>query len=352
VTALTTTTIDPGFRPPIKHEYSFGMQTELPGDLVLDVGFLGARGLHLIRQRSINQAGLASPDNPIRGETSNTLGNVMQRVPFQGWDPANLIQIETAGASWYNALLVSLNKRFYHGLQIQASYTFSKNLTTDPLTSVNANGGISVGDQNSPRLRYGPDYFVREHRFIANWVYELPGPKHLQSFRGRLLGGWSVSGVATIQSGHKLLVLFGPNGRNVFGQMSDRASLSGMCTAGHYLTPGPVTMNLGGYINPDCFAEPAPFGPDDPFALGFGNSGVGIFDGPGENNFDLSLAKVFTLRWPADHSSLQFRSEFYNAFNHPQFCDPDIQFNSPTFGQISCSSVASRVIQLALKLSF
>ena len=351
-TALTTKTFDPNFRPPMMQEYSLGIQTQLPGDMVLDVGYSGARGLHLIRDRSINQGGIASPTNPIRGETTNTLANVMLRVPFQGWDPANLVQIESAGASWYNALLMSLNKRFSHGLQAQVSYTFSRNLTTDPLTSVNGNGGFSNGDQNNPKLRYGPDFFVREHRLIANYTYQFPGPKNLSSPRGRILGGWALAGVTTFQSGHKLLVLFDPNGQNIFGQLADRASISGACAKGHYLTPGSVTSNLGAYVNASCFTKPAPFSADDPNALGFGNSGVGIYDGPGQNNFDLSLTKRFPFRWPRENSFLDFRSEFFNAFNHPQFCDPDVDFSSPTFGQISCTSVAPRIIQFAMKLSF
>ncbi|MEQ1354444.1 MAG: TonB-dependent receptor [Candidatus Acidiferrum sp.] len=351
-TALTTKTFDPDFRPPIMQEYSLGIQTKLPGNMVLDVGYSGARGLHLIRDRSINQAGIASPAHPIRGETTNTLSNVMLRVPFEGWDPANLIQIESAGASWYNALLVSLNKRFSHDLQAQVSYTFSRNLTTDPLTSVNGNGGFSNGDQNNPNQRYGPDFFVREHRLIANYTYQLPSPKNLSSPIGRILGGWGLSGVTTFQSGHKLLVLFNPNGRNVFGQSADRASLSGACPAGHYLTPGSVTSNLSAYINAACFSAPAPFSVDDLNGLGFGNSGVGIFDGPGQNNFDRSLTKRFPFRWPRENSSLEFRSEYFNAFNHPQFCDPDVEFTSPTFGQISCTSVAPRIMQFALKVSF
>jgi hypothetical protein len=351
-TALTIKTFDPSFRPPIMQEYSLGLQTQLPGDMVLDVGYSGARGLHLIRDRSINQAGIASPANPLRGETTNTLANVSLRVPFQGWDPANLVQIESAGASWYNALLVSLNKRFTHGLQAQVSYTFSRNLTTDPLTSVNGNGGFSNGDQNNPKQRYGPDFFVREHRLIANYTYQFPSPKNLSSSRRRILGGWGIAGVTTFQSGHKLLVLFDPNGQNIFGQSADRASLSGACAKGHYLTAGPVTSNLGAYINATCFTAPARFSGDDPNALGFGNSGVGIYDGPGQNNFDLSLTKRFPFRWPRENSFLEFRAEFFNAFNHPQFCDPDVDFSSPTFGQISCTSVAPRIIQFALKISF
>jgi len=352
VTALTTKTFDPGFRAPMMQDYSLGIQMQLPADAVLDLGYSGARGLHLIRQRSINQAGIASPANPIRGETTNTLANVGLRVPFQGWDPGNLVQFESAGASWYNALLVGLNKRFSRGLQAQVSYTFSKNLTTDPLMSVGQTGGFSNGDQNIPGLRYGPDFFVREHRLVANWRYQFPEPRDPTSVRGHMFGGWGLAGVATFQSGHKLLILFNPNGRNVFGQGSDRASLSGSCRPDQYVMPGPVSGKLNSYINASCFAEPAVFSGDDPNALGFGDSGVGIFDGPGQNNFDLLVSKKFAFHWQRENSFLEFRSEFFNAFNHPQFCDPDPEFTSPTFGQISCTSVAPRIVQFALKFSF
>ena len=94
------------------------------------------------------------------------------------------------------------------------------------------------------------------------------------------------------------------------------------------------------------------FSSDDPVGVGFGNAGVGILMSPGQQNFDLSLIKRFPITWPRESSTLEFRSEFYNAFNHPQFGDPDTEFTSPTFGQISSTVVNPRVVQLALKLSF
>lgn len=94
------------------------------------------------------------------------------------------------------------------------------------------------------------------------------------------------------------------------------------------------------------------FSSDDPVGVGFGNAGVGILKGTGQQNFDLSLTKRFPITWPRESATLEFRSEFYNAFNHPQFGDPDTEFTSPTFGRISSTVVNPRVVQLALKLSF
>jgi hypothetical protein len=331
-------------------EYSLGLQTEIAHGLVLEVGYSGARGLHLIRQRSINQADIASPTDSIRGETTNTVANIPLRVPFQGWNSANMQQIESAGSSWYNAMLVSLTKQVSKGLQFQASYTYAKDLATDATTSTGPNGGTAVGDQNNPAQRYGPDQFIRSHRFIINFTYDFPTPFKDNAFARHALGGWSLAGVTTVQSGRHLTVTF-TNGTSVYGTNNDRASLSGTCQPGHYVASGGVSSHIGDYVNAACFAAPAVFSADDPAALGFGDSGVGILTGPGQNNWDLALLKKFKFS-KRENYGLEFRTEFFNSFNHPQFNDPDTAFGDPTFGQISSTTVNPRVMQFALKFSF
>jgi hypothetical protein len=341
----------PGFRPPLEHEYSLGLQTQLTPTMVFEVGYSGTRGLHELYTFSINQAGIASSSDPIRGQTTNTLANLPLRVPYEGWAPMGLDEIASSGESWYNALLVSLNKKFGHGLQAQLSYTFSKELADAFLMSTLSNGGVVLGNQNNPSQSYGPDFYTRPQRFVANYIYELPGPKDLTSLRGELLGGWSVSGVVTIQAGHFMTVTY-ENGASVYGIVNDRASLSGTCTPGQYAVSGGVSSHLNDYINASCFTAPAVFSADDPAALGFGNSGIGILQGPGQNNWDMAVVKRFSVRWPREDASLQFRSEFFNVFNHTQFADPDSNFGDPTFGQITNTSVAPRLLQFALKLNF
>jgi hypothetical protein len=325
----------------------------------LEVGYSGERGLHLIRERSMNQAGFASPSNPIRGETTNTLANIPLRVPFEGWSAGNMIQIESAGASWYNALLVSLNKRFSHGLQFQVSYTFARDLSTDYGSTTGPNGGDSVGNQNDPTSRYGPDNFIRQHRFIVNYTYELPSGHTKSAFVHRALGGWLLAGVTTIQSGH-LLTVTDANGSNIYGITNDRASLSATCAPGHYVNPGSPSSLAGTspsqhYINTSCFAAPALINPAPPAgdgATGFGNSGVGILGGPGQVNFDIGILKHFQVHWPREAARVEFRTEFFNAFNHSQFGDPSTAFGTPNFGQITNTVVAPRILQFALKLAF
>ena len=339
------------FRPPMIQQYSLNLQSEITQSLILEVGYSGARGSHLTDNRSANQAGIASPDNPIRGQTTNTLDNLSLRIPYEGWSASSLTQIESEGQSWYNALLVGLNKRFSRGLQFQASYTFAREMSTNADANMGGAGGNSIGNQNDPRQRYGLDDFIRPHRFVINYNYEFPGPKDKNSWRGELLGGWSVAGVTTIQAGQYLSVLYN-NTTSVYGIAGDRASLSGNCTPSQYVTSGSITSKLNNYINGNCFAAPAVFSGDDPNALGFGNSGVGLLQGPGQNNTDIALAKNFPLKWPKENSALSFRTEFFNAFNHPQFENPATTFGSASFGQITGTTVAPRILQFALKFSF
>jgi Carboxypeptidase regulatory-like domain/TonB dependent receptor/TonB-dependent Receptor Plug Domain len=340
----------PNYRPPIVQEYSLGTQTQITPSLVLEIGYAGARGLHLLDVRSVNQAGLASPANPINGQTTNTFANVQERVPFIGFSSASMTQIESAGSSWYNALLVSLNKRFSHGLQFQVSYTWARDLTTAYGTTTGPNGGEVVGNQNNLADDYGPDNFVRPQRLVVNYQYQLPKRGWSNAFARQALDGWSVQGVTVFQTGHYLTVL-NDNATSVYGIPTDRAELSGKCTAGQYVNPGSVTSKLDDYINTSCFTTPPVVGADG-VATGFGNSGVGILQGPSELNFDFSAFKHFPLHKIRDTGDLEFRSEFFNVFNHPLFQDPDTNLTDATFGEITNTYGNPRIIQLALKLTF
>ena len=159
-----------------------------------------------------------------------------------------------------------------------------------------------------------------------------------------------MAGVATIQSG-TALTIEDTNSVNVFGISEDRAQRSGECTNSQLVKGGSIESKLNGYFSVSCFATPPVIGADG-VATAFGNSGTGIVDGPGQANLDIALSKAFELNWPREKSSVAFRAEMYNAFNHPQFSNPDANFASPTFGVISSTAVNPRVGQLALRFSF
>src|SRR5437899_5345111 len=204
-TDLTPTVFSIHFRAPILQRYSLNLQTELAKNWMLEVGYQGNRGTKLLQNRSFNQALSASPSNPIRGQTTNDYSNIFQRVPIEGFDPTFSTLVESGGSSWYNALGVGLSKRLSRGLQFLASYTLASALETNPGYATGAfAGGSRLGDQNSARANYGPDGFIRPQRLVVRYVYDVPAPASSSSFKGRALGGWSVSGVTTFQNGQRL----------------------------------------------------------------------------------------------------------------------------------------------------
>ena len=346
----TIYSVAPDFRPALIQQYSLNVQTELHEGWLLEIGYVGTRGTHLVRQRSLNQALPASSDNPIRGVTTNTFANIASRVPILGVPPDSLLEMESEGSSWYNGLEMSLTKRLSQRLQFLASYTFSKTLDTDgaDINSTSSGNALTLGDQNSPRQRWGRASFDRAHRFVFSTTWTLPSPP--RGVAQAVLGDWSLAAIATIQSGSALTIAE-TNSTNVFGISEDRAQLSGTCSKSQLVKGGAVESKLNGFFNASCFTTPPIVGADG-IGTAFGNSGTGIVNGPGQASLDVAFSKTVPLKWPVEKSSLQFRAEFFNALNHPQFANPDTNFTSPTFGVINRASVNSRVGQLALRFAF
>jgi len=349
-TATTIYGVAPRFRPTMVQQYSLNVQTELHKGWLLEIGYVGTRGIHLVRQRSLNQALSASASDPIRGVTTDTVANIPLRVPILGIPPDSLALMESEGSSWYNGLEVSLTKRLSYGLQFLASYTFSKTLDTDgaDINSTSSGNALTLGDQNSPSQRWGRASFDRTHRFILSETWDIPSPP--SGLQRAFFGGWGLAAIVTIQSGSALTIA-DTNANNVFGISEDRAELTGNCTKNQLVTGGSLGSKLNNYFNVSCFTTPPVIGADG-IGTAFGNSATGIVDGPGQANVDLSLSKNIPIKWPSEGTSLQFRTEFYNALNHPQFANPDTNFTSPTFGVVSSTAVNPRVIQLALRLAF
>jgi hypothetical protein len=349
-TKTSVSVLAPDFRPALVQQFSLNAQAELHSGWLLEAGYVGGRGIHLQRLRSLNQALSASATSPIRGADSDTLSNIGLRVPIQGIRPDALREMESEGSSWYHGLEASLTKRLGHGLQFLASYSFSKTLDTDgaDINGISSGNTLTLGNQNSPSQRWGRASFDRAQRFIfsANWA--IPGPH--SGVERAVLGDWTLDAVATIQSGSALTIA-DTNSRNVFGISQDRAQLSGMCAKSQMVTSGSIESKLGRYFNASCFTTP-PVAGSDGTGTGFGNSATGMVDGPGQANLDVAISKAVNFDWLQEKSTLIFRAEFYNALNHPQFANPDNNFTSPTFGVISSTSVNPRIVQLALRFAF
>jgi len=355
---LSLSFVGQDYRPPITQQFSLNLQTDLGRDLLLEVGYVGTKGTHQIIARSLNQARLASASNPIRGETTNTVANIARRVPYQGFTATGISDINSVASSRYDGLHVSLAKRMSKGLQVLTSYTFA-HAYSDAAGNTAAGGGSIPGDQTDLRANYGRVGFNREHRLVVSYYYQLPGPQR-NAFLKRAFGGWAVSGVTVFQSGEPL-TLTGTNANNVFGitnNNGNRAQLSAGCGYNDLTISGSVHSKLGAYFNRSCIARNAagaavwPVVGDDGRATAFGNSGVGIVSGPDQRNFDLAIVKQTSLGWLREGSNIEFRAEFFNAFNTTQFANPGTNVSAANFGVISTTAVNPRIIQFALKLNF
>jgi hypothetical protein len=361
-TQRTISFIDQGYRPPVTQQFSLNLQTDLGPDFLLEIGYVGARGTHQIQNRSLNQALLASPSNPIRGETTNTFANIGKRAPFSGFTAPGLNDIDSSASSWYHGLDASLTKRLSKGLQFLAAYTFSHAYSTSGRSTAAAGASGIFGNQNDPRANYGRSEFNREHRLVLSYLYQLPAPTRFNSFIDGLLGGWAVSGVATLQSGQPL-TLTGTNPTNVFGIANDRAQLAPGCTYDDLTTSGSVASKVNNYFNRSCILRANPANPNsaaiwpvignDGIATNFGNSGVGIAFGPDQRNFDIAIIKRTPLNRLREGANIEFRTEFFNAFNTTQFSNPNTNVSAAiAFGAITSTAVNPRIIQFALKLNF
>lgn len=348
---LNAAFLPPRIKVPLTYQYNVGIQYEFLPNWVLDVAYVSTHGTRLMNTyKEINYARLASPQNPINGQIANTLANVGLRVPYIGYQPAGLEGTYFDGRSNYHSLQTAVRKVFSRGLALQASYTFSKNLSTV------GSGGMYVSSNSNDPLdqdqQYGPTSWNRPHRFILNYQYDLPFGVH-PGARGRLLNGWSISGITTIQAGLPL-TFTDSSGGSIFGAGGSRAQMCDGSTHGSILTSGSIRERLGGesggtgYFNAGAFCAP-PTGGIYGNGTGWGNSGVGIVRGPGQFNWDISLIKNTPIR---EGHSLQFRTEFYNAFNTPQFANPDTGLRNATFGQINATSVNPRIIQFGFKYLF
>ncbi|MGH9666323.1 MAG: hypothetical protein ACRD9L_17990, partial [Bryobacteraceae bacterium] len=233
------------------------------------------------------------------------------------------------GSSDYNALQIKAERRFANGLAFVMSYTYSKNIDVgsagylDPVVNRNLDRGLS--SNNAPQ------------RFVAAYNYQLPiGPGHAWLSRGILgnvIGGWEVSGITTFQSGFSLTPGLS-NNNCVCGNNRSAPNVSG--------NPMTGSQSLSQWFDTSVFSIPAQYT--------VGDAGRGLITGPHTFTTDMNLAKRITLPW-REGMSLEFRAEFFNAFNHPQFNNPDTSLGDANFGRIT-SATNPRRGQLALKFYF
>jgi hypothetical protein len=323
------------------------VQYEITHSTLLQVGYVGTKSTHLEGTQNINQALLTvNPSSSIASTftgPTTAAANINARRSYLGFSTISLAQ--EIFISNYNALQAVLQRRMSHGLQAQISYTFSKTLTDDTGSGTFPGTGGTSGDALYPLNGYGPASFETPHRIVGNFVWQAPSVE--KGFKGALLNGWNLSGVVTVQSGNPL-TFSNSTFTNIYGGTS-RAQMCPGSTYGSIVQPGSVDSKLNNYFNIGAVnCAPVAIGN----GYGWGNSGVGIVLGPPESAADFSLGRNFKAPGPTEISNVQFRAEFYNAFNHPNFNNPGTSVSSSSFGQITSMSVAPRLVQFGLKYVF
>lgn len=376
--ALSSSTFDRDLRTAYFHQYNASLQYMLSQDLLLEVAYVGTSGHNLFRNVRINQARLASTQQPIVNEvtgqviTTNSPANATLRAPYQGADNVGFQQFQYSAESAYNSLQMSLTRRLSKGLQLLASYTYAKSIDNasgqdglDPTTI--------LGNQLDPKANRGVSDFDLTHRFVLSYLWDLPGPAFASaSSVGRLLlSGWQLAGIITAMSGRPVDIADAAAGSFYFGANSGLSRPSWAPGA----TRDTATSNVppGYFFNPFAFVrpfvqtgEPIPSsnGTARADALGtdIGNVGRNVLRGPKQINVDFSIFK----RFPFDEAkSVEFRAEFFNLFNRVNLANPNSNLNSAIvdsntgqiinpgdFGRITSTSNNPRLIQFALKLNF
>jgi len=320
--------------------FNLGVQQRLR-TATLDVAYVGSLGRHLSMQRNINPIPMFArfEAKNLDATTNRPLPDNFLR-PYRGY--GNINERGFGATSNYHSLQASVNRRFVRGLQMGASYTWSKVLTV----SSGDTGGVSAYFPMRS-WNYGPADFDQTHVFVFNYIYDLPKPGARTGFRPArwVLDNWQVSGITAFMSGQP----FTPGFTTVDGQ-----DITGSTDGARITVTGDPRLEKSGKSFYRTFKTEAfrrtPQG-------SFGNAGVGLVRGPGVNNWDLSLTKRFPLFKEGRH--VQFRAETFNAFNHTQFSGvySTARFDAagnqvdPNFGAYS-SARRPRNIQLSLRLMF
>jgi len=313
-------THDPrGFTNGYVQQWNFGIDRQITPDMAVTVSYVGNKGTHLERR---HQGNAALPPGP---------GAIQARRRFPGL--GGITQQESSSYSTYHSLQVSAERKMSKGLLFLAGYTWSKSLD-DTSTWSGLGGQESQFAQDPSRLflEKGRSGFDLRHRFTLSYVYELPF-RFSSKAVSLVLGGWQQSGIVTFQTGFPLTATV-PGDLPNAGTGNVRANLNG---------PGnlpPSERHIDRWFNTAAFSPPPQFT--------FGTSGRNVIDGPGVRGYTGSIMKMFSV---TERHRLQFRAEFSNAFNHPNFGLPNASVGSPAFGTIR-SGGGGREAQLGLKYLF
>ena len=337
---------------PYAEHFNLTIQREIAKSAVLSIGYVGSRGRHLLSTVESNPGDptkcLATPGCDTFGEDtiyfdSNNLPIAFGTRPYSvtsgrelnkttgigSLDFQNNAWESTSANSTYNALQTSLEKNVGN-LRLLAAYTWSKSID-------NSSGFYDPINPFNPSLSRALSTFDVAHNFVVSYSYDLPFARAAHGVQGKLLSGWTISGITRFNTGFPVTLTEDDDNSLCGCSGADVPNYNGQPI--HFLDPR-KSGNL--------FFDPSPFSPE---ALGtVGNAKRRFFHGPGINNWDLAFHKNTRI---GERMALEFRAEFFNLFNHAQFMNPGSVVGevNGSLGQVT-SARDGRIGQMALKLSF
>jgi len=306
-------------------QWNLNIEYQLPGNILITPAYVGTKGTHL--QSLVDRNQIPTP--------SATFDQNAR--PFPNYN--GFTSIVNRGNSTYNAFQLKAEKRTSHGLYFLSAFTYSKSINDQPEICCN-----SPWPQNSYNLpaEKGLSDFDNRKRWVTSVDYALPvgkGQKYLNQggVADAILGGWHLGGIITFRSGFPFSPAIGFDPSNTGSQGLLRSNQTGNGSVPH--------PNISMWFNINDF--PIPNCPNGCF----GNAGKNVLEGPGEKGADLSARKFFNI---TERVRLEFRAEFFNAFNHPVFSQPDnyITDGPGAAATITSTVIPQRQIQFALKLDF
>lgn len=299
-------------------QWNVGIQRELPGNAVLDANYVGSVGRHLDWGPTLNV--------PTPGP-----GNVQSRRPYpymlQQWFDMSV------GNSRYNAMQVSVNKRFSHGVSFLAAYTLSH--SNDDGCGIGAN--CNVTDPYNRSLDYGTSDLNQTHVFSFSFAAQSPFDRSSSKLIANVAGGWSLNGILQLHSGLPYAVTLSNDNLNIGCCLQQRAQVVGDPNSGS------GTHTVQEWFNAAAFASPPPYT--------YGNEKVNPLTSDWGRNVDLSLFRQFHVGL-GEHKYFEFRAEAFNVFNSVVFAPPNSSLGGTNFGVVTGQENTPRQLQLGLKFYY
>ncbi|HEY2930892.1 MAG TPA: TonB-dependent receptor [Acidobacteriota bacterium] len=341
-------TYEASFRNAYMQQWNLSLQRQLGNDLIAEVAYAGNKGTKLNRRENMNTREPRSPSAII---PSTVHPHLRRLLPFAVFD-GQLITLDnwftttSSACSNYHALMGRLEKRYSGGLTFIHAFTWGRAISdAQPFSGGDNDTGNRIQDMFNRKADKALAPFDHKYRFVSSFIYDLPFGHRRRFASGvpglvnQFIGGWQVNGIVSLQSGFPITIrrqgdplAIGTDGATRPDQVCDPTLKRSERT----LDPrsgDPI------FFNASCFVAPADR---------FGNAGRSTVIGPGSQTWDLAVFKNFEVR---ERMRVQFRTEFFNAFNHPNLGQPGRDLGGGNFGVVT-SAGGPRIIQFGLKMLF